>query len=67
MYLLRIGDIVVNLANINQIALVSENEVQVAYADGRSYGFSDEQATAFRAWLLDMDNVAYCEGSGGSF
>ena len=59
--LLRVGDKVINLDNIEYISRDESSVVRIHFVhrDIESYGTSKE---AFRQWVLS--NAGYCKGSG---
>ena len=60
--LLRVGDKVINLDNIEYITREEEsNEVRIHFMH-RDIALWNEQGEAFRQWVLS--NAGYCEGSG---
>ena len=70
-HLLRVGDAVVNLDNVETLTLVRGGIIWVEYVGDSEEDdvtvFSGQAAQALREWLLDTDNVEYCQGSGGTF
>jgi hypothetical protein len=59
--LLRVGDKVINLDNIEYIIREDDGVVRVHFIHG-DIALWDEQGEAFRQWVLS--NAEYCEGSG---
>jgi hypothetical protein len=59
--LLRVGDKVINLDNIEYITRDESNVVRIHFIHG-DIALWDEQGEAFRQWVLS--NAGYCEGSG---
>jgi pyruvate kinase len=59
--LLRVGDKVINLDNIEYIIRDESNVVRIHFIHG-DIELWNEQGAAFRQWVLS--NAEYCEGSG---
>jgi hypothetical protein len=59
--LLRVGDKVINLDNIEYITKDESSVVRVHFVH-RDIELWNEQGEAFRQWVLS--NAGYCEGSG---
>jgi hypothetical protein len=59
--LLRVGDKVINLDNIEYIIREDDGVVRIHFIHG-DLALWDEQGEAFRQWVLS--NAGYCEGSG---
>jgi hypothetical protein len=62
--LLRVGDKVINLDNIEYITRDESSVVRVHFVH-RDLELWNEQGEAFRQWVLS--NAGYCEGSGGGW
>ena len=59
--LLRVGDKVINLDNIESITRDGNSVVRIHLSHG-DIELWNEQGEAFRQWVLS--NAGYCEGSG---
>jgi len=59
--LLRVGDKVINLDNIEYITRDESSVVRIHFIHG-DIALWNEQGEAFRQWVLS--NAGYCEGSG---
>jgi hypothetical protein len=59
--LLRVGDKVINLDNIEYIIREDDGVVRIHFIHG-DIELWNEQGEAFRQWVLS--NTEYCEGSG---
>jgi hypothetical protein len=59
--LLRVGDKVINLENIEYIIREDDGVVRIHFIHG-DLELWNEQGEAFRQWVLS--NAGYCEGSG---
>jgi hypothetical protein len=59
--LLRVGDKVINLDNIEYIIREDDGVVRIHFMHA-DIALWDEQGEAFRQWVLS--NAEYCEGSG---
>jgi pyruvate kinase len=59
--LLRVGDKVINLDNIEYIIRDGDGVVRIHFIHG-DIELWNEQGEAFRQWVLS--NAEYCEGSG---
>ena len=59
--LLRVGDKVINLDNIEYITREESSVVRIHFVH-RDLELWNEQGEAFRKWVLS--NAGYCEGSG---
>ena len=59
--LLRVGDKVINLDNIEYIIRDESSVVRIHFIHG-DIALWNEQGEAFRQWVLA--NAEYCEGSG---
>jgi hypothetical protein len=62
--LLRVGDKVINLDNIEYIIREDDGVVRIHFVH-RDIELWNEQGEAFRQWVLS--NAGYCEGSGESW
>jgi hypothetical protein len=62
--LLRVGDKVINLDNIEYITRDESNVVRIHFIHG-DIALWNEQGEAFRKWVLS--NAGYCKGSGGGW
>jgi hypothetical protein len=60
--LLRVGDKVINLDNIEYIIRDEESSVVRIHFIHGDIALWNEQGEAFRQWVLS--NAGYCEGSG---
>jgi hypothetical protein len=60
--LLRVGDKVINLDNIEFITRDEESSVVHIHFTHGDIELWNEQGEAFRQWMLS--NAGYCEGSG---
>lgn len=62
--LLRVGDTVINIANVTRM-VVKDDLVEVTFVDKELVAFGGQEATALRDWILTKGVVSYCENSGG--
>jgi hypothetical protein len=68
-----VGDTVINLSTVSDIVMKTNGNVHVHFIGpvdddlipANIIMLVDQEAEALRRWLMNLDNVEYCDSSGG--